>query len=170
MQICFCAARFLFAVVVVAAPWAVQAADKEKTGGLASAAQLERGRYLVRVGGCNDCHTPRYMESEGKTPEAQWLTGDNTGWRGPWGTTYAPNLRMYMQDLTEAQWLKTAKSLQTRPPMPWFTLQQMSTADLRAIYAFTRHLGPAGQAAPAYLPPDKEPPLPYVQFVVGPPK
>ena len=39
-----------------------------------------------------------------------------------------------MQDLTEAQWLEKAKSLQTRPPMPWFTVQKMSASDLRAIY------------------------------------
>lgn len=26
---------------------------------------LERGRYLVVVGGCNDCHTPGYGESGG---------------------------------------------------------------------------------------------------------
>ncbi|MEJ2396973.1 MAG: cytochrome C, partial [Gammaproteobacteria bacterium] len=30
---------------------------------------LERGRYLVRIGGCNDCHTAGYAESGGKTPE-----------------------------------------------------------------------------------------------------
>lgn len=107
--------------------------------------------------------------SGGQTPKAQWLIGDNLGWRGPWGTTYAANLRTYMQNLTEAQWLKAAKNLATRPPMPWFTVRQMSDADLRAIYAFTRHLGPGGQAAPAYVPPDKEPPPPYVTFP-GPPK
>jgi hypothetical protein len=77
---------------------------------------------------------------------------------------------MYLQDITAAQWLQKAKTLQPRSPMPWFTVQQMSATDLRAIYALIRHLGPAGEAAPAYLPTDKEPPLPYVQFVVGPPK
>jgi mono/diheme cytochrome c family protein len=167
MQIGLYAARFMFAAVAAAAPWIAQAADKGKTAG---SALLERGRYLVKLGGCNDCHTPGYMASAGKIPEAQWLIGDKLGWRGPWGTTYASNLRMYMQNVTEAEWLKTAKILQTRPPMPWFTVQQMSATDLRAIYALIRNLGPGGEAAPAYLPPDKEPPLPYVQFFVGPPK
>ena len=73
-----------------------------------------------------------------------------------------------MQNLTEAEWLKTAKTLQTRPPMPWFTVQKMSASDLRAIYAFIRHLGPGGEAAPAYVPPDKEPPPPFVQFPAPP--
>ena len=160
------AARFVLAAVAVAAPWIAQAANKGKTAG---SAQLERGNYLVRIGGCNDCHTPGYAPSGGKTAEAQWLTGDRLGWRGPWGTTYASNLRTYIQSLTEAQWLKKAKSLKTRPPMPWFTVQQMSTADLRAIYAYVRHLGPGGEPAPAFVPPDKEPPPPFVQFP-GPPK
>lgn len=161
------AARVMLVAVAAAAPWIAEAADKAKSGGLAP---LERGRYLVKLGGCNDCHTPDYTMSAGKTPEAQWLTGDKLGWRGPWGTTYASNLRMYMQSVTETQWLEKAKTLQTRPPMPWFTVRQMSASDLRAIYAFIRYLGPAGEAAPAYLPADKEPPLPYVQFFVGPPK
>jgi mono/diheme cytochrome c family protein len=126
--------------------------------------QVKRGRYLVQVGGCNDCHTPAYPEKGGKVPEAQWLTGDALGWHGPWGTTYATNLRLYMQDLTEEQWVKKARSLQARPPMPWFNVQAMTTNDIRAMYRYIRHLGPAGKPAPAYLPPDKTPPQPYVAF------
>ena len=167
MRTGFCT-RVMLASIVAAAPWTVQAADKGKAAAPANAAQLERGRYLVKIGGCNDCHTPGYLLSGGKVPEAQWLTGDKLGWRGPWGTTYAINLRTYMQDLTEAQWLKTAKTLQTRPPMPWFTLQEMNTADLRAIYALIRHLGPGGVPAPSYVPPDQEPPPPFVTFPAPP--
>jgi mono/diheme cytochrome c family protein len=125
---------------------------------------LKRGKYLVQIGGCNDCHTPGYPEKGGKVPEAQWLTGDILGWRGPWGTTYATNLRLYFQDLTEDEWVKKGKALKARPPMPWFNLRDMTTTDLRALYRYVRHLGPAGKPAPAYLPPDKMPPQPYVQF------
>jgi mono/diheme cytochrome c family protein len=127
-------------------------------------AQVKRGRYLVQIGGCNDCHTPAYPEKGGKVPEAQWLAGDALGWNGPWGTTYATNLRLYMQDLTEEQWVKKARSLQARPPMPWFNVRAMTTNDLRALHRYIRHLGPAGKPAPAYLPPDKTPPQPYVAF------
>ena len=125
---------------------------------------VDRGRYLIRIGGCNDCHTAGYAPSGGKVAEKDWLTGDALGWRGPWGTTYPVNLRLYMQDLTEEQWVKKAKSLMTRPPMPWFNVRDMTTRDQRAIYRYIRHLGPAGKPAPAYVPPDKTPPPPYVQF------
>jgi mono/diheme cytochrome c family protein len=131
---------------------------------------LERGKYLVRIGGCNDCHTPGYLLSEGKTPEALWLTGSTFGWRGPWGTTYAPNLRILMQRITEDQWVSLAKSLKARPPMPWFNLNIMKDEDLRAIYQYVRHLGPGGKPAPAYVPPDKEPNPPYALFPSPPPK
>jgi mono/diheme cytochrome c family protein len=134
------------------------------TSVLGQSKDVERGRYLVRITGCNDCHTTGYAMSGGKTPEAEWLTGDPLGWRGPWGTTYAPNLRLSMQELTEEEWIKKAKTLSTRPPMPWFNLNDMSRADLRAIYRYVRHLGLAGKPAPAYVPPDKAPPQPYVQF------
>jgi hypothetical protein len=131
---------------------------------------VERGRYLTRIGGCNDCHTPGYLLHEGKVPEALWLTGDSFGWRGPWGTTYATNLRLSFANLTEEEWLVMAKNLKAKPPMPWFTLNDMHDEDLRAIYHFVRHLGPGGKEAPAYLPPDQEPSPPYALFPSPPPK
>ena len=125
---------------------------------------IERGRYLSKIAGCNDCHTAGYLLGGGNIPEPSWLMGDQFGWRGPWGTTYAPNLRLLVGSLTEAQWLSMAKTLKTRPPMPWFTLNEMKEEDLRALYWFIRHLGPAGEPAPAYVPPDKEPNPPYALF------
>jgi hypothetical protein len=102
--------------------------------------------------------------SEGKTPEDLWLTGDTFGWRGPWGTTYATNLRIRMEELSEDEWLTYAKHSKARPPMPWFNLKQMKDEDLRAIYQFIRYLGPGGIQAPSYLPPDKEPATPFALF------
>ena len=55
---------------------------------------VERGRYLAIIGGCNDCHTDGYLQAEGDVPEDRWLLGSPVGWRGPWGTTYPPNLRL----------------------------------------------------------------------------
>ena len=125
---------------------------------------LERGRYLVKIAGCNDCHAPGYAMSGGKVPEKQWLTGDQLGWRGPWGTTYPSNLRLYMQKLSEDQWVKIAKSAQFRPPMPWFGLHDMTRQDLRAVYRFIKYLGPAGEMAPVFVPPGQEPKGPHVLF------
>jgi mono/diheme cytochrome c family protein len=126
--------------------------------------RIERGRYLVKIAGCNDCHTAGYAQTGGKVPEAQWLTGDVLGWQGPWGTTYPVNLRTYMQGMTEDQWVKKAKSLTTRPPMPWFALHDMTSADLRALHRYIRHLGPAGEPAPAYVPPGQSAAQPYIKF------
>ena len=134
----------------------------------ADSASIERGRYIITISGCNDCHTPGYMESDGKVDESLWLTGDPIGWLGPWGTTYAPNLRLLMHKLDEEQWLTLARNLKTRPPMPWFNLNQMVDDDLRSIYRYTRHLGPAGQPAPAYLPPGQRPNPPYIELQTGP--
>ena len=129
---------------------------------------VERGRYLLRSSGCNDCHTAGYAPSEGKTPEELWLTGDTFGWRGPWGTTYASNLRLFANQLTEEQWVAMAKTLKRRPPMPWFNLNAMTAEDLGAMYQFLRYLGPAGTPAPAYVPPDQEPSGPYATFPAPP--
>jgi hypothetical protein len=76
----------------------------------------ERGRYLVTVLGCNDCHTPLKMTERGPEPDLSrmlsghpesirvaqapkldgpWVwagTATNTAFAGPWGITYAANL------------------------------------------------------------------------------
>jgi mono/diheme cytochrome c family protein len=147
---------------VVAAEATKKAADQ------ADQTAIERGKYLVRITGCNDCHTPGYALSGGKVPESQWLIGDKLGWRGPWGTTYPTNLRLYMRDMPEDKWVKTARTLQTRPPMPWFNLNAMTDQDLKAIYHYVRSLPPAGELAPAFVAPGKDPQGPVIQFPAPP--
>ena len=128
----------------------------------------DRGRYIAIIGGCNDCHTANYALSGGKVDEKEWLMGDSLGWRGPWGTTYPVNLRLYMENISEKEWVEKAKKLETRPPMPWFNLNRMADNDLRALYRFVRSLEPAGNPAPAYVPPTQEPKPPYITFPAPP--
>lgn len=158
---------FLVAAMVLACAAPTLAAGQ--AGTKAKGQLIERGRYLIQVGGCNDCHTAGYGEANGKVPETQWLTGSPLGWKGPWGTTYASNLRTYFQQMSADQWVKAAQTLQTRPPMPWFTLHQIKEGDLRAMHAFVSSLGPGGGPTPSYLPPGTEPPQPFVSFPAPPP-
>jgi mono/diheme cytochrome c family protein len=139
------------------------------TAGVALAATkgdplVARGKYVVTIAGCNDCHTAHYAEADGKVAEKDWLQGDILGWKGPWGTTYAINLRNYMQKLTEAQWVAKAKNLQARPPMPAVNVRQMTDQDLKGVYRYVKSLGPGGNEAPEYVPPDKTPNPPFVSF------
>jgi len=130
----------------------------------APTAEMARGRYLVAIGGCNDCHTAGYAESVGQVPEREWLTGATVGFQGPWGTTYAANLRLAAADLSEAAWVTRART-SLRPPMPSTSLQVMTDKDLRAIYRFIRGLGAKGDAAPAYVPPGGLVMTPVIDFV-----
>ena len=133
--------------------------------------QIARGKYLLIVGSCNDCHTAGFAPSDGKVPESQWLLGDGQlGFRGPWGTTYAPNLRLTLSRMTEDQWVHYAKNLRTRPPMPWFNLNQWTEEDSRAFYRYVRQMGPVGKAVPVGLPPEKAPAPPYIQWPQPPTK
>jgi mono/diheme cytochrome c family protein len=155
---------------------AVLAAGLIVTCGWANAAELsaklsaeaERGRYLVQIAGCNDCHTEGYAVTNGKIEESKWLTGDALGWRGPWGTTYSANLRLTAASTSAEEFVVLSRS-PLRPPMPFFNLRAMTDADVKAIYAYLRHLGPAGKPAPAYVPPDKTPAGPFVLFPAPPP-
>lgn len=86
-----------------------------KTAAPSKPAAVERGRYLVSVLACNDCHTPKKMGPNGPeidmskmligyvgkemTPPAPepgpWMahtTDQFTAWAGPWGISYAKNL------------------------------------------------------------------------------
>lgn len=126
--------------------------------------QVARGRYLVTIGGCNDCHTPGYMEKGPAIPEGEWLTGMPVGFQGPWGTTYASNLRLVVSKQTEAEWIAHARK-ERLPPMPWFNLREMTDDDLKAVYAYVRSLGAPGNPAPAYVAPGGKVNTPYFVFV-----
>ncbi|MEF9979512.1 MAG: cytochrome C [Thermomonas sp.] len=129
---------------------------------------LARGDYLVRIAGCNDCHTPAYGERGGNVPKEEWLVGSPVGFSGPWGTTYAASLRIKAAEMDEAGWLKYTGELHTRPIMPDFALRAMTEDDRRALYRLIRSLGPGGSKAPDYLPPGQTPPAPYLQMVLPP--
>ena len=79
---------------------------------------IARGRYLVTVSGCNDCHSPKIMTSMGPIPDTtrlmsgypsekgiptlsealakdqSWvkMSHDVTAFAGPWGMTFGANL------------------------------------------------------------------------------
>jgi mono/diheme cytochrome c family protein len=127
--------------------------------------EIEAGRYLVVVGGCNDCHTEGYLQTEGNVPEEAWLGGSMLGWRGPWGTTYPSNLRLRAQEWTEEAWVQTLRERKTLPPMPWMNVNQMSDGDARAMYRYIRSLGALGSHAPLPVPPDQEPSTPYLSLM-----
>lgn len=82
-------------------------------------ALVARGKYLVTLGGCNDCHSPKLMTPQGPmVDESRPLSGspsnvpvpavppgvlapdkwgalasnDLTAWAGPWGVSFSRNL------------------------------------------------------------------------------
>ncbi|HEY5999265.1 MAG TPA: cytochrome C [bacterium] len=136
----------------------------KKSAADAAAQQLARGRYLVKIAGCNECHTAGYAAAAGAVPEESWVLGDTVGYRGAWGTTYPANLRLFVARLSEQEWIAAVKKLQTRPPMPWYGVRELWPGDLVAMYRYMRKLGPSGIAAPAFVPPGTEPKGPFVQY------
>ena len=112
----------LEAAILLVAGAALFAVACQSSGGRSSAkdaaaARIERGKYLVTSGGCNDCHTPMKMGPGGaepdmsrmlsghpagvqmpappKLPEGPWgwvVATTNTAFAGPWGVSYSPNL------------------------------------------------------------------------------
>src|SRR5262245_55755518 len=90
------------------------------------AATIARGKYLVTVTGCNDCHTPGTLFGAADT--TRLLSGSELGWQGPWGVTFPRNLTPDSTGLagwTEADIVTAIRTGQRPdkspllPPMPW---------------------------------------------------
>ena len=131
---------------------------------IVASSQIEAGRYIAIIGGCNDCHTEGYLQSEGNVPEEDWFAGSFLGWRGPWGTTYPPNLRLSVQEMTEEEWVMILHEREDLPPMPWMNVNQMSEEDAKALYQYLKSLGPKGKHSPEALDPGVEPETPYLSL------
>jgi len=131
---------------------------------VSSASTIEAGRYLVTIGGCNDCHTAGYIQTAGKLPESEWLSGNPVGFKGPWGTTYPANLRLSVNKYSETDWVNMCRTREAMPPMPWPSINKMSDQDLKAIYQFIKSLGPKGNEAHLMVAPGIEPETPYIVF------
>ena len=128
---------------------------------------VKRGAQVAAIGGCNDCHTVGYNESGGKVDPAVALKGNPVGFQGPWGTTYALNLRLTAIEkaTNEDEFVTYLKAFETRPPMPWYNVHAMDESDLRFI-AHIKSSAP-GEQAPRPFPPGEKPKTPY--NVLAPP-
>jgi hypothetical protein len=60
--------------------------------------------------------------------------------------------------------LKTVRSATIPSPDAVVCASGHAYYDLRALYRFIRHLGIAGELAPAYVPPEQEPKGPVIAF------
>ncbi len=120
------------------------------------------GRHLVALSGCNDCHTAGYLE--GEVPESQWLKGAPVGFKGPWGVSYAANLRLSTASMSENEWVTMAATRDGRPPMPWPSLKAMTDRERRALYRYIKTLGEPGEPAPEGLAPGVVPRTPVVDM------
>src|SRR5258708_14069287 len=88
------------------------------TGAVAADPAVERGKYLVTIAGCNDCHTPGYFL--GKPDMARFLGGSEVGFEIPGlGVFHGPNLtpdkETGLGGWTDAQ-IVTALHNATTPP------------------------------------------------------
>lgn len=127
--------------------------------------KIERGRRLVKISGCNDCHTPMYGQMNGDVPEKDWLIGSEIGFRGPWGTTYPTNLRLTVAAYQEKSFVSYIRQKKYLPPMPGFVFKHMTDEEIASIHAYIKHLGVAGKKAPLNLPPNQKSKNPFIVFV-----
>ena len=156
--------------IFVAASLAASAAVKAEDDA------IERGKYLVTVAGCTDCHTPGHFL--GKPDMARYLGGSDVGLEIPGlGVFYGPNLTPESETGT-GKWspaqLKTAiqtgvrpDGRQLAPAMPYPAYAKLKGEDADAIVTFLKSLAPVSNKVPGPFGPNDKP-TSFVMKVVAP--
>lgn len=115
----------------------------------AVAQDIERGRYLVNLGGCTDCHTPGHLL--GKPDNGRYLAGSEVGFEIPGlGVFYGPNLtpdkETGLGSWTDKQIITAIRTGERpdgrllAPVMPWQAFASLTDADATAMVAYLKHL------------------------------
>lgn len=142
----------------------------------ADMSQVERGRYLVQIAGCGDCHTPGHFL--GKPDLARFLGGSEVGFEVPGvGIVYGPNLTpdkaTGLGDWSAEQIVAAIRTGETPdgrglvPVMPWPNLSTLTDEDAYAIAAYLQSLEPVSNEVPGFTPPGEAAPS-FVMRVVPP--
>lgn len=146
------------------------------SGALAQNAQIQRGKYLVGLAGCNDCHTPGYFF--GKPDMARFLGGSEVGFEIPGlGVFHGPNLTPH-PEAGIGKWstkeITTAITTGRRPDgrilapiMPWHAFADLTDQDVHAIVAFLKSLPPVDNKVPGPFGPNEQP-TSFVMKIVPP--
>lgn len=112
---------------------------------------VARGKYLVTVISCGDCHTPGHLL--GKPDLARALSGSDVGFEIPGlgvfhGSNLTPDKETGIGNWTEEQIvtaIRTGKRPDGRmlaPAMPWMSFAALSDEDARAIAVYLKSLPP----------------------------
>jgi mono/diheme cytochrome c family protein len=155
------------AVVLVASAIAIAtAAYAVSKGGSAESPQVARGKYLVRLGGCTDCHTPGHLL--GKPDMSRFLGGSDVGLEVPGqGIFVAPNLTPD-NETGLGRWTKDqmVTAIQTgvrpdgrvlAPMMPWRAYAGLTKPDVDAVVEYLRALPPISHKVPGPFGLDEKP-------------
>jgi mono/diheme cytochrome c family protein len=138
--------------------------------------QIGRGKYLVTLGGCNDCHTPGYFF--GQPDMTRFLGGSEVGFEMPGlGVFHGPNLTPD-QDTGLGKWsteeIVTAITKGQRPDgrllapiMPSHAFANLTPYDSRAIVVFLKSLPPVKNKVPGPFG-SSEKPTSFVMKIVPP--
>src|SRR5947209_19849072 len=126
---------------------------------------IERGKYLVTLGGCFDCHTPGYFL--GKPDMARYLGGSDVGFEIPGvGVFIGPNLTpdpdtglgkwSEAQIVTAIQAGKRPDGRELAPIMPWRGFANLTKSDAYAIAAYLKSLPPVDHKVAGPFGPDEK--------------
>jgi mono/diheme cytochrome c family protein len=142
---------------------------------LADDGEIARGKYLVTLASCNDCHTPGYFL--GKPDFSRTLGGSDVGFTitglGAFvGPNLTPDKETGLGNWTDDQVISaitagvTPDGRRLAPIMPYAGLSHLTSDDAHAIVAYLRSLPPVKNAVPGPFGP-KETPTTLV-FVIVP--
>lgn len=119
--------------------------------------QIARGKYLVTIAGCNDCHTPGYFF--GKPDMGRYLGGSEVGFEIPGLGVFVPPNVTPDDETGIGKWsieeIVTALQTGVRPDgrelapiMPWHAFANLTKEDVTAVATFLKSLPPVSNDVP----------------------
>jgi mono/diheme cytochrome c family protein len=165
-------AAVLFAALFSTAAFAETAAERPVTPD-----DVARGKYLVTIMSCTDCHTPGHFF--GKPDMTKYLAGSDVGFAVPGlGYFYGPNLTPDDETgLGKWSMAEIVTSMRTgvrpdgrvlAPVMPWMAFANLTDDDAFAIAAYLKSMPPLSHKAPPPTGWGETPPGPFQQVTMPP--
>ena len=158
----FKTAATIAAVLTLAAPSG--AAETETARG--DSGQIGRGKYLVSIAGCSDCHTPGGLL--GSPDMKRYLGGSDVGFSIPGQGVFVGNNLTPDADTGLGKWTadqivtairkgKRPDGTELSPVMPYASFANLTDDDAYAIAAFLRSLPPVSNKVVSYKSGEKVP-------------
>jgi mono/diheme cytochrome c family protein len=161
-------------IIYLAAISAIAVSSLQSTVARADETQIARGKYLVQLGGCHDCHTPG--DRRGNPDMTRYLGGADVGFETPGLGVFVPPNLTPDRETGLGNWTndEIVSAIQTgvrpdgrilSPVMPWRNFANLTKSDAAAIAVYLKSLPPVENKVPGPFAADEKPTIAALKII-----